>query len=49
MVLINLFAGQEQRRRHREQTYGRGVGGGKEGEGTTNRDRGMKAYALPNR
>ena len=30
MVLMNLFAGQEQRRRHREQTYGRGVGGGKE-------------------
>jgi len=24
MVLMNLFAGQEQRHRHREQTYGHG-------------------------
>ena len=27
MALLNLFAGQHWRRRHREQTYGRGVSG----------------------
>ena len=31
MVSIDLFAGQQWRSRHREQTYGHGVGGG-EGE-----------------
>ena len=30
MVLINLFAGQQWRKRDREQTYGRGEGGGRE-------------------
>ena len=44
---MNLFAGQQQRCRHREQTYG--CGGGKEGEGARNRDRSVKAYARPNR
>ena len=29
MVLNNLFAGQQWRKRHREQTYGRGERGGK--------------------
>ena len=31
MVLMNLFAGQQRRNRHREQTYGHGERGG-EGE-----------------
>ena len=31
MVPMNLFAGQQRRNRHREQSYGHGVGGG-EGE-----------------
>ena len=31
MVPKNLFAGQQRRNRHREQSYGHGVGGG-EGE-----------------
>ena len=31
MILKNLFTGQQQRNRHREQTYGRGEKGG-EGE-----------------
>ena len=29
---MNLFAGQQWRNRHREQTYGHGGGGGEEGE-----------------
>ena len=36
IVLMNLFAGQEKRRRHREQTCGHGGGGWAEGEGGTN-------------
>ena len=31
-VLMNLFAEQQQRHRHREQTYGHGWRGGEEGE-----------------
>ena len=31
MVPINLFAGQQWRNRHREQTYGHGVEGGRRG------------------
>ena len=29
MILMNLFAGQQWRHRHREQTYGQGQGGGR--------------------
>ena len=36
MVLVNLFAGQQWRHRHREQAYGHGVG--KEREGQTDRE-----------
>ena len=43
MVLVNLLAGQQWRRRHKEQTCGH-VG---EGEGGTNGKRSMEAYALP--
>ena len=32
MVPMNLFAGQQWRNRHREQTYGHGVGEEEEGE-----------------
>ena len=32
MVLKNLFAGQQRRNRHREQTYGHGESGGEGGE-----------------
>ena len=31
MVLIKLFAGQQWKHRHREQTYGHGGGGGRRG------------------
>ena len=45
MVLMNLFTGQQWRCRHREETYGRGLGGG--GEGGTNRESNMETYTLP--
>ena len=43
MVLKNLFTGQQWRNRHREQTYGHGVGEEEEGEmyGKSN----MEAYS----
>ena len=46
MVLMNLFAGQEWRFRHREQTYGHG-GRGEEGESGMSGQRSMEAYILP--
>ena len=41
MVLKNLFAGQQRRNRHREQTYGHGERGG---EGETHRKSNMETY-----
>ena len=41
MVLKNLFAGQQQRNRHKEQTYGHGE---REGEGEMYGKRNMKTY-----
>ena len=43
MVLVNLLAGQQWRRRHKEQTCGH-IG---EGEGGTNGESCMETYALP--
>ena len=45
MVLMKLFAGQQWRYRHREQTYGHGVVG--RGEGRMNGKSIMETYALP--
>ena len=50
MVLMNLFAGQQQRHRHREQLMGTGgglggLGWGKEGDGGTNEQSSMEAYS----
>ena len=45
MVLMNLFAGQQWGRRHREQAYGQDKGG--EGEGEMNGESSMEAYTLP--
>ena len=45
MVPKNLFAGQQWRNRHREQTYG--YKEGYEGEGGTNRESSMETYTLP--
>ena len=42
MVLMNLFAGQQRRDRHREQTYGHG--GGEEGESEMYEERNMEIY-----
>ena len=47
MVLMNLFAGQQWRHKHREQIYGHGAGVGEEEEGGTNEETGMEAYTLP--
>ena len=41
MVLKNLFAGQQRRNRHREQTYGHGESGG---EGEMHRKSNMETY-----
>ena len=41
---MNLFAEQEWRRRHREETYGQGWG--EEGEGEMNGESSMDAYTL---
>ena len=41
MVLMNLFAGQQWRNRHREQTYRRGERGG---EGEMHRKSNMETY-----
>ena len=41
MVLMNLFAGQQWRNRHREQTYGHGERGG---EDEMNGKRNMESY-----
>ena len=43
MVLVNLFAGQQWRRRPREQTCIQG----EEGEGGTNGGSSVKTYTLP--
>ena len=43
MVLMNLFAGQQWRHRHREQTCGNSRGR----RGGTNGKSGMETYALP--
>ena len=43
MVLINLFARQQWRNRHREQTYGHGVGE-EEGEGEMYGESNMETY-----
>ena len=43
MVLMKLFAGQQWRHRHREQTYRHG-GGGEEREGGTYGDGNMETY-----
>ena len=45
MVRMNLFAGLQWRRRHREQTYGHGVA--REGEGEMNGQSSMETYTLP--
>ena len=42
MVLVNLFAGQQWRNRHREQTYGHGGWG--EGEGEMHGESNMETY-----
>ena len=44
MVLMNLFAWQQWRPRHREQTYGPGA---EEGEGGTDGESSRETYALP--
>ena len=46
MVLMNLFAGQLWRYKHREQTYGTGGWGGEEESGI-NGENGMETYTLP--
>ena len=45
MVLMNLFAGQQWRRRHGEQTYGHKRR--EEGEGGRNGGNSMETYTLP--
>ena len=45
MVLMNLFAGQQWRRRHGEQTYGHKRR--EEGEGGRNGEITMETYTLP--
>ena len=45
MVLMNLFAGQQWRCRHREQTYGHGQR--EEGEGEMNEESSLEACTLP--
>ena len=45
MVLMNSFAGQQGRHRHREQTHGHR--GGQEGDGRINRESSMATYILP--
>ena len=42
LILMNLFAGQQWRCRHREQTCGQGLG---EGEGGTTGESSMETYA----
>ena len=42
MVLMNLFAGQQWRHRHREQNYGHGGGAA----GGTNRESSLEIYTL---
>ena len=42
MALMNLFSGQQWRKRHREQTYGRW--GGEEGEGEMYGESNMEIY-----
>ena len=44
MILMNLFAGQQWRHRHREQTYGQGQV--EEGDSEMNRERSMEADTL---
>ena len=44
MVLIKLFAGQQWRHRHREQTYGHRLGS--EGEAGMNGESNMEAYII---
>ena len=46
MVLMNLFAGQAWRFRHREQTYGHG-GRGEEEESEMSGQSSMEGYRLP--
>ena len=46
ILLMNLFARQQWRRRHREQMYGHGWGR-EETEGTTNGQSSMETYTLP--
>ena len=45
MVLMNRFAEQQWRHRHREPTYGHGQGGG-EGEGGMNGESSIETYTL---
>ena len=45
MMMMNLFAGQQWRYRHREQTYGRISG--KEGEGGIYGESNVETYTLP--
>ena len=45
MVLMNTFAGQQWRHRHREQTCGHN--GGEEGKGETNGKSSKEVYTLP--
>ena len=45
MVLMNLFAGQQWRHSHREQTYGQGHGG-EERKGAMNGESSMEVYTL---
>jgi len=49
MILMNLFTGQQWRRRHREQTYGHRLGCWRwgEGEGGMNGESSMETYTLP--
>ena len=46
MLQMNLFPGQEQRRRHTERTCGRGGGGGVGGEGGMNWEIRIDIYTL---
>ena len=46
MVLMNLFAGQQWRQRHREQTLDMGSVGREEGEGGTSGESSMETYTL---
>ena len=45
MILMNLFAGQQWRHRHRERTYGQGQV--EEGDSEMNRESSMETYTLP--